>query len=200
MSISARARNAGFLARVTAAAILAVAAVPALPQSADLWDIARTRPHIVIVMRHAETHPGNGSIFDPSGQCRGEQMLTPKGREDATAAGRAFASQGLGPARLTVVSSAMCRTRDTALLAFGKAQLDPALREVASASGGQMNEALDAADAIIRSRRGPHPLVVVTHLPNIDAMTGEQPPHHEAVVAQADERGQLTVLGRVRLY
>lgn len=165
----------------------------------DLWTIARERPNIVIVMRHTETGAGNGSTFDASGQCKGELMLSARGRGDAEKIGKVFASQGLGPERLNVVSSAMCRNRDTAMLAFGKAELDPALREFISGSSGRMNEAMDAAEAAIRRLRGPKPLILLTHLPNIDALTGEQPDHHHAVVTEADGQGQLKTLGLLKL-
>lgn len=180
--------------------LLAVGASSASIAQQDLWKVVRERPNIVIVMRHTEVGRGNGTTFDPTGQCQGELMLTSKGRAEATEIGKAFVAQGLGPDRLHVVSSAMCRNRDTAMLAFGKAELDPALREFFSGGGGRMNEALDAAEAAVRRLRGPRPVVVLTHLPNIDAMTGEQPDHNQAVVAESDAKGQLTTLGVLRLY
>lgn len=167
-------------------------------QGQDLWRAVRERPNIVIVMRHTETGRGSGTAFDASGQCAGELMLTPRGRRDAEAIGKVFAAQGLAAERLNVVSSAMCRNRDTAMLAFGKAELDPALRESFSGAG-RMNEAIDAAEAHVRRLRGARPLVLLTHLPNIDALTGEQPDHHHAVVTEADEKGQLTTLGLLKL-
>ncbi|TCS97451.1 phosphohistidine phosphatase SixA [Tepidimonas ignava] len=162
---------------------------------AALWQALATRPHMVVVMRHTEVgREGQSTAYDPSGQCRGERMLTGKGRRDAEAIGRAFAAHGLPPERVQVVASAMCRTRDTARLAFGKAELEPRLREFLSGSVS-LNEAMDAAEEWIRRLRGPNPVVLITHLPNIDALTGEQIEYHQAVVAESDERGQLKVLG-----
>lgn len=166
----------------------------------DLWSVLRDRPNIVVVMRHTEVGRGNGTVFDATGQCKGELMLTPKGRNEAVKIGRTFAAQGFAPDRLHVVSSAMCRNRDTAMLAFGKAELDPALREFFSGAAGRMNEALDAAEAAVRRLRGPKPVVILTHLPNIDSMTGEQPAHDEVVVTESDASGQLTTLGLLKLY
>ncbi len=175
---------------------LAALTLPATAMDAEaLWQAMATRPHIVVVMRHTEATGRSPSQFDESGQCRGENRLTGKGERDARAIGEAFARRGLPPERLKVVASAMCRTRDTAQLAFGKAELDPMLREFLSGRGPGLNAAMDAAEGWIRRLRGPQPLIIVTHLPNIDALTGEQPEYNEGVVTEADANGQLTVLG-----
>lgn len=166
----------------------------------SLWAAIETRPNIVLVMRHADVGPGNGTTYDASGRCRGEVMLTRAGRAQAQAIGTLFEARGFTAEKLNVVASAMCRTRDTATLAFGKAELDPALREFFSGGGGRMNAAMDAAEKWIKKLRGPRPLILITHLPNIDALTAEQPAYGEAVVAEADEQGYLDVLGTLRLY
>jgi phosphohistidine phosphatase SixA len=163
----------------------------------DLWSLVSGQSDMVIVMRHTEAGGGRGAIYDASGACAGEAMLTPRGREQAEAIGVLFRKQGLTP---RVVASAMCRTRDTAMLAFGKAELDPALRESATGDSARFQEFLAAASGWIRKYRGTRPLVLVTHLPNIDSLTGEQPGHGEAIIARADESGELDVLGRVVLY
>ena len=188
------------IAQMVVAVAATLAGTPALAlDEAALWAALRERPGLVVVMRHAQVGRGDGARWDPSGGCAGETMLTERGRAEAAAIGRRFAEVGLTPDRLEVVSSAMCRTRDTAMLAFGKARLDAALREFFS-GGGRMNEAMDAAEGWVRRLRGPRPLVLLTHLPNIDALTGLQPDHDRAVVAESDESGQLSVLGTIRVH
>lgn len=172
------------------------------PASADerLWSTIKSGENIVLIVRHAEITGRNPTHFDPSGNCNGESMLTPKGRADARLITQTFLKNGVEVASLQVVSSAMCRTRDTAMIAFGKAALDPDLREFFSGSPEQMNKAMDAAERWIKKLRGSKPMVIVTHLPNIDALTGEQPGYHQMLVARADAGGQLEVLGMVKLY
>jgi phosphohistidine phosphatase SixA len=165
-----------------------------------LWDVIKTQSNLVLIVRHAEVSGRNPTQFDPSGKCQGESMLTPKGRQDAMAIGLTFRSNGVDVASLEVVSSAMCRTRDTAIIAFGKANLDPDLREFFSGSPDQMNQAMNAAENWVKRLRGKHPLILITHLPNIDALTGEQPNYNQMVVTQSDDSGQLEVIGKVRLY
>ena len=173
---------------------------PAMATPDDgLWAAIQQRDHIVIVLRHGEVGRGSPTHFDASGRCEGEVMLTAKGQRQAKALGQLFASKGLPPERLNVVASAMCRTRDTALLAFGKAETDPALREFLSGGGRRMNEAIDAAEGWIRRLRGEKPVVLVTHLPNIDALTGEQPNYGEALVTESAPDGTLNVLGTLML-
>lgn len=173
---------------------------PAAAEVPDpLWNVIKTTPNIVLVTRHTETGRGRGTVYDPSGRCEGETMLSAKGRRQAEGLGLAFKEQGITPERLNVVASAMCRTRDTAQLAFGQATLDPALRESFSGGGGRQNEFLDAAEAWVRKLRGPVPLLLITHHPNIDALTGEQPDFGQVVVTQSDENGGLNVLGVLRV-
>ena len=185
--------------RVAIACLLAGAT--ALPAHADtkLWETIRTQPNVVLVGRHMDVERGRGTHYDASGNCQGEVMLTPKGRKQAVAFGEAFKAQGVGPDKLHIVASAMCRMRDTAMLAFGKATLDPALRESFSGGGGRMNEFMDAAESWVRKHRGTTPLLLLTHHPNIDALTGEQPDYGQVVVTQSDASGGLNVLGLLRL-
>ena len=174
---------------------------PAFAQAqSELWTAIKTQANIVLVGRHMDTGRGQGTRYDPSGQCEGEVMLSEKGRRQAHAIGQAFEAQGIGPEKLHVVASAMCRMRDTAILAFGKATLDPALRESFSGSGARQNEFLDAAEAWARKHRGTTPLVLLTHHPNIDALTGEQPDYGQLVVTESDENGGLKVLGVLRVF
>lgn len=179
--------------------VLTALALPAHADDTALWATARSEPQVVLVMRHTATGPGNGTVFDASGQCQGEVMLSPLGRAQAQAMGEAFRANGLPPERLTVVASSMCRMRDTAQLAFGKATLEPAFKETFSAGSGGLNTFMDAAEGWIRRHSGPGPLVLMTHLPNIDALTGEQIEYGDVLVTRADASAGLTVIGRLRL-
>lgn len=166
----------------------------------SIWQIARTEPNIVLLMRHAaaQRQPGQRpTTYDASGKCDGEFMLSARGRDDAAEIGRLFKERGIDP---YVVSSAMCRSRDTAMIAFGRAELDPALRE--SFSGGQerFHEFIKASTRWILRYRGARPLVMVMHTPNIDSLTGEQSAEPEMIVTRSDSKGELAVIGRITMY
>jgi phosphohistidine phosphatase SixA len=188
--------------RFLAACFIPLAISGSLVEASELklWQTVKHEPNIVLIIRHAEITGRNPTQFDPSGNCEGESMLTPKGRRDALAIAQTFRSNEIDIALLEVVSSAMCRTRDTAMIAFKKATLDPDLREFFSGSPEQMNKAMDAAENWVKRLRGKHPVILVTHLPNIDALTGEQPNYNQMIVTRSDSSGQLEVIGRVRLY
>ncbi|MFN9279998.1 MAG: histidine phosphatase family protein [Rubrivivax sp.] len=118
---------------------------------------------VVVVFRHANA-PGT---FDPPGfrleDCSTQRNLGPQGREQARQIGQWFAQRGLKPQ--TVRSSPWCRCQDTARLAFGTAEVWPALGSTVGVSpdeialrARQWRQALQAA-----SRRRPGFEVWVTH-------------------------------------
>src|SRR3990167_94578 len=63
------------LMRVTAAVFLLALSHQARASEA-LWKRLQTEPNLVVLMRHAKTAGGNPLTWDPSGQCKGERMLT----------------------------------------------------------------------------------------------------------------------------
>ena len=95
-----------------------------------------------------------------------------------------------------VIGSEWCRTRETAVLAFGSAfQGEPAFNSFFGDAG--TGEAQTArARTILEAWRGPGVLVVVTHQVNITALTGVVPAEGEGVVVRVDG-GRMAVLGRV---
>lgn len=166
--------------------------------SAELWQAIKTRPNIVVLARHTETTTGNGIAFDTSGNCATELMLTAKGRTQASFMGKQFRDHGVEFSQ--IVSSAMCRNRDTAMLAFGRVELDPALRESFTGGAERQQEFLSATSTWVRKYRGTKPMLILTHHPNINSLVGEQPDYGEVVVCSADDKGELDVIGTLRVY
>src|SRR6185436_604948 len=76
---------------------------------------------LVILMRHAATEPGLG---DPQGfrigDCATQRNLSEAGRADARRIGERFTAERVPIAR--VYTSPWCRCRETAMLAFGRAE------------------------------------------------------------------------------
>lgn len=75
----------------------------------------------VVLMRHASTEAGLG---DPPGfrlgDCATQRNLSEQGRDEARRVGARFKSAGIPVAR--VFTSPWCRCRETAMLAFGRAE------------------------------------------------------------------------------
>ena len=162
-----------------------------------LWQQLKTEPNLVVLMRHTHAAGGNPVAWDETGGCAGELMLTPKGRTSAKKIGEAFAQQNIKP---TVISSPMCRCRETARIAFGEAAItDPDLREIASADPNRTANFERKAQSLIASHRGASPLIFVSHRPNIDLLSLQLIDDGVLLVARASANGEVTVLGTLTL-
>ncbi len=162
-----------------------------------LWQKLRTEPDLVVLMRHTQPAGGNPLTWDESGNCVGESMLTVEGKAHARKIGVVFARHGIKP---TVISSPMCRCRDTAQIAFGGDLVtDPALREISSADAQRTSAFEHKAQSLIASRRGSSPAVFVSHQPNIDLLSLEMIGYGELLVGRANAKGEFEVLGRIHV-
>jgi hypothetical protein len=169
----------------------ALALLPALHAraAADLPALLRAGGCAVVV-RHTQTVPGIG---DPPNfnlnQCSTQRNLNDEGREQAKRIGQWFKTHGLQPR--SIQTSAWCRCKDTAELAFGKYTVLPALNSTFEDRGGQ-----ELQTKALRARLGSLPAgqfeVWVTHQVNITALTGEGTSMGEAVIVSNKGR----VLGR----
>jgi len=182
------ARSLGFL-------LLLLPALQAWANDDALWKRLKSEGSLVVLMRHAQPGGGNPLLWDESGNCAGESMLTDDGKAHARRIGEAFASRGIRP---SVISSPMCRCRDTARIAFGDALVtDGALREVASADSERAKQFERTAQSLIGSRKGPAPVVFVSHRPNIDLLTMELIESGDLLVGKANDKGEIDVLGKI---
>jgi len=174
--------------------LLAASAIPAAStlraQSArDVAALLRAGA-CVLMLRHAQTVAGVG---DPPGfqldQCSTQRNLNDEGREQAKLIGQWFKTHGVQPR--SVQTSAWCRCKDTAELAFGKYAVLPELGSTFDTRASQ-----DVQTKALRTRLGYVPPgqfeVWVTHQVNITSLTGESTSMGEAVVM----RNKARVLGR----
>ncbi len=160
-----------------------------------LWDRLRAGG-LVVAIRHANA-PGTG---DPPqfrlGDCSTQRNLSATGRAQATALGAAFRQRGIPVGR--VLSSRWCRAMDTARIAFGIAEPEPALDSLFGRRD-QAEALTAAATTLIRAwpRSGGN-LVMVGHNANIAALTGLSTADAEMVILTATPDGSIQVLGRLR--
>ena len=145
----------------------------------------------VVLLRHAQTVPGIG---DPPnfelGQCNTQRNLSEEGKEQAKRIGQWFKTNNLQPR--SIQTSAWCRCKDTAELAFGKYTELPALNSTFDNRADQ-----EAQTKALRTRlgylRANQFEVWVTHQVNITALTGEFTGMGEALVIN----NKAKVLARV---
>lgn len=109
-----------------AAALAQSATTPALG-GADLLAALRAGGRI-LYFRHADTdHTQNDQRMTSVEDCTTQRNLSERGREHARALGEAIHALGIPIG--AVLASPLCRTVETAILAFGAAQKSPAVRE-----------------------------------------------------------------------
>ena len=184
---------------LAAAALLPVSRLltaPALAQAMDRVELDGAAARLrsggwVLMMRHAQTEPGIG---DPPGfrldRCETQRNLSEAGRRQARAAGEALRAAGIVPAM--VRSSAWCRCRETAELAFGQyepwAALDSFFEDCAR-EPAQTAQVL----AFARGLRAPANAMLVTHQVNVVAALEVSPAQGE-IVAGRWEDGRLRAL------
>ena len=137
----------------------------------------------VVMLRHAQTEAGIG---DPPGfnlaDCASQRMLSQAGRLQAARLGQWFKREELKPR--AVLSSAWCRCRDTATLAFGKHQVLDALNSTFDNNRDQHAQTL-MLQARLKSVPAGQFEVWVTHQVNISALTGESSSMGEGLIVQA---------------
>ena len=143
----------------------------------------------VLMFRHAQTEPGVGDPpnFNLS-QCSTQRNLSEAGRAQAQRIGQWFKTQNLQPR--SVQTSAWCRCKDTASLAFGDYTELTALNSTFESRTRQ-----DAQTKTLRRRLGLIPAnqfeVWVTHQVNITSLTGDYTSMGEALLV--NNKGQVVV-------
>lgn len=150
-----------------------------------------------VLLRHARTVPGLG---DPPGyrldDCSTQRNLSEAGRAEARLFGAGFAQRG---ARVDeVLSSRWCRCLETARLAFPHHDVHvfEALNSFFDdrSNGDAQTKAMRARIARIAA---PKVVVMVTHMVNIAALTGQSLAMGEAIVVRAPAAGKVEVVGRL---
>lgn len=167
---------------------LATAPLLATAQQGDDAFTGRLRAGAcVMLLRHAQTVAGIG---DPPGfrvdQCSTQRNLSDAGRDQARRIGQWFKARNLQPR--AVQSSAWCRCKDTADLAFGSHAVWPALNSFFGENKSATGQTAELRAALERIPRGQFE-VWVTHQVNMTALTGEGMSMGEGLLV--DAQGKL---------
>ncbi|GAA4402456.1 histidine phosphatase family protein [Quisquiliibacterium transsilvanicum] len=184
-------------ALLAAAALLPVsrlltASAPAQAQSIGRLELDGAAARLrtggwVLMMRHAQTEPGIG---DPPGfrldRCATQRNLSEAGRRQARAAGEALRAAGIVPS--LVRSSAWCRCRETAELAFGQYEPWPPLDSFFEDRAREPAQTAQVL-AFARELRAPANAVLVTHQVNVVAALGVSPAQGEIVAGRWEDGG-----------
>ncbi len=179
--------------------LLSIGTFGTLPANADnaMW-AKLAEGGKVVLMRHGSVQTGRGNgnslVRDPS--CREERNLSDEGRDEAREIGERFRKHNIPVAEVRY--SPYCRTTDTARIAFGNGTeadflslLEVLGPDAASAQTAKLNE-------VIGSYNGKGNLVLITHEPNINAVSFEMMKTSDFLVLQPRGSNNFEELGVVR--
>ena len=183
-------------ALVVSLALALVAGAAAAP-SPDLTRNLRAGG-LVVVFRHAATDfskPDQDPVV--VADCATQRNLNAQGRADARAIGRGMRRLGLPLGQ--VLSSAYCRTLETARLAFGRATVHPALlNTIAAEHDARWRKQIRDARRLLGTRPAAGKLtILVTHGVVVQETTGQSLEEGEAIVFRPLGSSRFRVVGRV---
>jgi broad specificity phosphatase PhoE len=151
-----------------------------------LWDKVRAGGYVLMI-RHAATDPGVG---DPPGfkleDCATQRNLNAPGREQARRLGERLRKERVPIAK--VYTSPWCRCRETATLAFGKAEDWEALSNIFDQRDREADRSQRVSKRVggYADRKPGGNVVMMTHGINISALTKISPAFAGIVVLRPD--------------
>ena len=177
-----------------AAALLCLMIISPAGATEAGWALLREGGQTVLI-RHAISPGSSDSRGFAIEDCATQRNLSERGKQQAKRMGALFATRADRVER--VLSSRFCRCLETASLAFEYDKVEPyepldLLPEDPTAA----KAANEAVLAEIRDYSGTGNLVMVTHLENIHALTGQSPREGEALIVRP-EGDTLKVIGRI---
>jgi phosphohistidine phosphatase SixA len=169
-------------------------------REAAIWQQLRQGQGYVVLLRHAQTVPGIG---DPAGfrlaDCTTQRNLSPAGRAQASRIGNSFRDRGIPVQR--VLSSQYCRCLETArLLNLGPVEPAPALNSTFEDRASAAPQTRQVRQLIQAHRQTAGVIVMVSHMVNIDDISGVSLSSGAAVVVRANPQGELDIVGQLSIW
>jgi phosphohistidine phosphatase SixA len=164
----------------------------------ELWNLLNDGGQ-VLLMRHGPIEPGLGVRGDKRRvlrlqDCSTQRNLSEEGREQARRIGEAFRLHRIPVEQ--VMASPWCRAVETAGLAFGHADIEPALGNLYGRAPERPQQVRQLR-ALVSEPRESGNLVLVSHSATILALTGISPAPGEIVVITPLGEGRFAVAGRL---
>lgn len=182
--------------RETASEPPATPAPEATPEGGELLQSLRAGG-FVIYLRHAATVPGGDTDLQNLADCAAQRNLSDQGREQAREIGNAFRTLAIPVG--TVLSSALCRTLETANLAFGRAEQTLDLTSIPQAGSREEEERRVMALRQLLATEPPpgQNTVLVAHLFNIQRAAEVSIAEGEAAIFQPRGEGKFFLVAKV---
>ncbi len=152
----------------------------------------------VILMRHALTQKGkdSGNSLIRDNSCLKEKKLSYQGKKDAEHLKELFSNKSIAIEK--VLSSPFCRTKNTAKLAFDEFEPVEFLSLLEILSTEKKESQTEELVEYISSYKGEGNLVLISHEPNIRAISFELPKHLDFLVLEPLGDGDYDELGIIR--
>lgn len=176
-----------------AAALVSGSAAGAQP---DIWNQLRQGGHVLLIRHGAVDNLSRSTSPDADFEgCEGQYNLTDEGLEQAKHLGNVMRKRKIPIGG--VLASPLCRTRDTARIAFGAFRTWPLLETLPESDLEDRQQRIEAVNRVIADHKGRENLVLITHQPNIDALTLEVVEPSTIVVVKPDGKGGFKVLRKL---
>ena len=152
----------------------------------------------IVLMRHApvERGAGTGNPLVRDSSCKSEKNLSDQGKLDTKEIGRRFRENNIPVSK--VLHSPFCRTTDTAKLGFGVSYPAEYLSLLEVLSADEANRQTEKMNQVIDSYSGKGNLIMVTHEPNLNAVSFELMKHLDFLVIDPKGEEDFEEIGVIR--
>lgn len=161
---------------------------PEGPLTGDALVAALREGGLVLYLRHTETTENGTDDLGSPGSCAGQRMLTAAGQQAARDLGEAI--EQLQVPVGTVLASPLCRTVETAELAFGRTETDRALLP-------EVEDRQETRRLLAQVPDEGTNTVLVGHVTTLREAAGAQPREGGTVVFRPDGDGDFLVVGEI---
>ncbi|MCK5362919.1 MAG: histidine phosphatase family protein [Gammaproteobacteria bacterium] len=149
----------------------------------------------VVLMRHATAEQAGDPLAFAINDCGVQRNLSQEGRREAELIGRAFRAWSVPVAK--VLSSRYCRTQETAKLAFSRVTTWQPLDLLYALPEQDRGARTEVVTERIGAYAGNGNLIMITHRPNIDALTFEIVEPGGLLVLESDHEGSFNIVGHL---
>ncbi|MGF1569342.1 MAG: histidine phosphatase family protein [Nodosilinea sp.] len=165
---------------------------------AELWAGLQAGTGYVVLLRHTQTTPGTG---DPPGfrlnDCATQRNLSAAGKVQASRIGQTFRHYDIDISQ--VLSSQYCRCLETSkLMNIGAVQPTQMLNSIFTDRSNSTQQIQQVNQHILKHRENAGVVVMVTHFANVLAVSGVSLQPGDAVVLQANEQGEIDIIGQIQ--
>jgi phosphohistidine phosphatase SixA len=168
---------------------------PGPPPSPALIKALQQGGH-VLYLRHAMTEKKADADAVNFDDCATQRNLDDQGRRAAAAIGDGMMRLRIPVAE--VLSSPFCRTRDTALIAFGRARIDVVLTSRGKPDSDEEQARLPEIRRLLSTPPAGGNLMLVGHSPAMDRLAQIHVDEAEMAVFKPLGDGRFELLGRIR--